>query len=110
MKSSEIIRALVDTLSNIATNDQPQVDNTEMHLAQTKAANVENAEKAEAAKEDLGDFIPPLQQKLELLKKAVDVDSYFDEDESDELVIIKKNAGINPIVLDALGDDDPLEG
>ena len=28
-------------------------------------------------------MVPPLQQKIELLKKAVDVDNYYDEDNAD---------------------------
>ena len=46
--------------------------------------------------QDLGKFQPPLQQKHELLKKAVDVDSEFDKDseEPQELTIIKKLAGL----------------
>jgi len=61
-------------------------------------------------------FVPPLQLKLELLKKATGVDSiYDDEDDEDEqhsyneLAAIRRNAGIDPVVLDALGDDEPLE-
>ena len=62
-------------------------------------------------------FIPPLQLKIELLKKATGVESVYDEDGEeeetqhhyDDLAAIKRNAGINPTVLDALGDDEPLD-
>jgi len=63
-------------------------------------------------------FVPPLQLKLELLKKATGVDSIYDdgdepEDEEqhcyNELAAIRRNAGIDPVVLDALGDDEPLD-
>jgi hypothetical protein len=62
-------------------------------------------------------FIPPLQLKLELLKKATGVENVIDDPEQgegeahsyDELDTIKRNAGINPVVLDALGDDEPLD-
>lgn len=62
-------------------------------------------------------FLPPLQMKLELLKKATGVDNVYDEesveDEEqhayDELAHIKRNAGINVVALDALGDDEPLD-
>ena len=48
---------------------------------------------------------------------ATDVENiYADEEEEqaeansyDELDMIKRNAGINPVVLDALGDDEPLD-
>lgn len=39
-------------------------------------------------------MVPPLQQELELLKKATGVDNMYDEPEDEELTIIKKNAGI----------------
>jgi hypothetical protein len=73
-------------------------------------------------------FVPPLQLKLELLKKATGVENIYDThaDEEDNgpveypgdqlhpddylaLEKIKRNAGISPVVLDALGDDEPLD-
>lgn len=64
-------------------------------------------------------FVPPLQLKMELLKKAVGVDNIYDDDEDEdgiqhsygELEAIKRNAGlIDPVVMAELGDDEPLEG
>ena len=57
-------------------------------------------------------FVPPLQQKLELLKKAVDVPNIFDQDDNgvpDELDAIKKNAGVNPAVIHIASDNDPMD-
>ena len=62
-------------------------------------------------------FLPPLQMKIELLKKAVGVDNVYDDDEEaedeqnsyNELELIKRNAGINPVVMSELGDDEPLD-
>lgn len=39
-------------------------------------------------------MVSPLQQELELLKKATGVDNMYDNCEDEELTIIKKNAGI----------------
>jgi hypothetical protein len=94
MKPSEILRNLADIL------DAKSQDKT-----------------SELAKQPDDLFVPPLQLKLELLKKATDVENIYADDEEegadtnsyDELAIIKKNAGINPVVLDALGDDEPLD-
>ena len=68
-------------------------------------------------KQDDGDadgvMIPPLQQKLELLKKAVGVPSAFDQDGNgvpDELDAIRKNAGINPAVVHVAGEDNDITG
>lgn len=33
---------------------------------------------------DLGKFVPPLQQKIELLKKSAGVDNVFDQEASDD--------------------------
>jgi len=105
MKPSEILRSLADMIdarqqNNMAVqSDEPKVDTG---LAQ--------------APDDI--FLPPLQMKLELLKKATGVDNVYDEEEVEdeeqhaynELDAIKRNAGINVVALDALGDDEPLEG
>jgi hypothetical protein len=75
-------------------------------------------------------FLPPLQAKYELLKKAVGVDNTFDEnvgnvsddpeasnhkvthlepDEQDALARMKKAAGINALIVHDLSDDEPLD-
>lgn len=75
-------------------------------------------------------FLPPLQGKYELLKKAVGVDNAFDEnvgnvsedpeasnhkvtpmspDETDALERMKKAAGVNALIINDLSDDEPLE-
>ena len=94
MKPSEILRSLADMLDAKAQEQTPEL-----------------------AKQPDDLFVPPLQLKLELLKRATDVENiYADEEEEqraansyDELDMIKRNAGINPVVLDALGDDEPLD-
>jgi hypothetical protein len=75
-------------------------------------------------------FLPPLQGKFELLKKAVGVDNLYDEnvgkvaedpeasnhkvtpmspDETDALERMKKAAGVNALIINDLSDDEPLE-
>jgi hypothetical protein len=77
-----------------------------------------------------GTFLPPLQAKLELLKKAVGVENSYDEmaaaeesdpeasnhkvtpmepEEQDALERMKRAAGINAVVVSELADDEPLE-
>lgn len=93
MKPSEILRQIADVLD--------AKDSSENELAQQP--------------DDI--FVPPLQLKLELLKKATGVENIYDEESEeesaqhayDELNKIKKNAGINVVALDALGDDEPLD-
>lgn len=99
MKTSEILRQLADIIDTIDSDNKTKT-NKESDLAQQP--------------DDL--YIPPLQLKLELLKKATNVENVYDEDlentkphSYDELTAIKKNAGINVTALDELVDDEPLE-
>ena len=94
MKMAEILRQLADKLDQLEFG---------------KDADILDQNKAEPSNDDK--FIPPLQQKLELLKKGVGVESEFDDDgESDsEINAIKKNAGISPAVVHVASDDEPLE-
>jgi hypothetical protein len=60
---------------------------------------------------EVGDvMIPPLQQKLELLKKATGVDNAFSDDESepDELSDIKRLTGITPVIMHLTGDQGEM--
>ena len=71
-------------------------------------------------------FLPPLQQKQELLKKAVGVENVYDDGtpeqqdeyeaeaeaesgQEDELERMKRAAGIQAIITSELGDNEPLE-
>ena len=59
-------------------------------------------------------YLPPLQQKQELLKRAVEVDNVYDDQLSDQthedsdLNSIKKNAGLMASVMHS--DDGPMDG
>ena len=92
MKMAELLRQLADRLDSIE-NDKPA-------MLDPRSAEPE---------EKVGKFMAPNQQKLELLKKGVGVESEFDDDSENELNVIKKNAGINPAVVHIASDDDPLE-
>lgn len=58
--------------------------------------------------DDLGVMVPPLQQKLEILKKSQGMENVYDEEPADELDLIKRNAGI--AVITAAEEDEPFEG
>lgn len=99
MKISEILRSLADLVDVIGP---------------------ESSGESKLAKQPDDIFVPPLQLKLELLKKATGVKSlYADQSDDsadkkfvnsyDELDLIKKNAGMNPVVMDSLADDEPLD-
>lgn len=125
MKSSEIIGALRDLVDKIANDNITPVVNVYPAEKRFVAVEVpktpEDLEAQEKSKElPLDTMVPPLQQKIELLKRAVDIDNVFDgtpidktahqqNDYKQEIKAISRNAGISPVVLDAAGDDEPLD-
>lgn len=113
MKSSEFINAAAELLGAFGDITQRQEQPVQANRAVLTPVEPELDDNT-----DTKTMVAPLQQKLELLKKAVDVNSYFDENnpgydpgpnegnKSDaELEEIKRLAG----VMHAAGDDDPLE-
>lgn len=73
-------------------------------------------------------MVPPLQLKLELLKRAVDVENIYSEDNCDQdpeasnykttpmseeetaaLESMKKAAGVNALIRNEMSDDEPLD-
>ena len=87
MKISEILRGLADELDS-ADEDELQTTNK---------------------------LITPLQQKIELLKKATGVESHYDEpeecnDEDDALSKLKQNAGIPVAVVHIASEDNDILG
>lgn len=114
MKSHEFLKAAADFFGgNSAETTQP----TQPNRAVLTPAYPELEDKTE----DVGIFVSPLQAKLELLKKAVNVDSIYDEegsdedltgygaDNEDELDQIKKLSGISVVAVDEAGSDEPLD-
>lgn len=100
MKITDILRKLADELDAIES---------------VKAVQQDKSEPEEAP---LDTMVPPLQQKMELLKRSVGIDNVFDGTSidkagqgQDELEAIKKNAGISPntTAIMTLADDEPLD-
>lgn len=110
MRASEILRKLADVVAAAeggqATPQAPAVQPTHPNVRVALPKAEEPA--AEQPQVAVTTFVPPLQAKIELLKKAVDVDSIYDKG-GDELAQMKNSAGINPVALDAAADDEPLE-
>jgi hypothetical protein len=110
MKSQEFIQAAADMLAAFTNKEEPQADIT-------AAGRLHQVEPETDDHTDTSTMVAPLQQKLELLKKAVDVSSYFDEGEpgfdpgpkesyktDEELEEIKRLAG----VMHNAGDDNDV--
>jgi hypothetical protein len=96
MKMSDILRKLADVVD---TQSMP----TNSTVRRTKPVTIEKPEDVEGAV-----MVPPLQAKLEILKKSEGIPNVYDEDESDELTVIKKNAGLTAAQHEA-ADDEPLD-
>jgi hypothetical protein len=61
----------------------------------------------ETTSDELGTMVPPLQQKIEILKKSQGIDNVYDE-QAAELNQVKKNAGL--AVITTAEEDEPFEG
>jgi hypothetical protein len=107
MRASELLRSLADLIDSA---EQPQ--NKAQQAIQTVpthdqtpalvAVEVPNEDETEA-----GVFVPPLQAKLEILKKSEGIPNVYDSnDQEDELAMIKKHAGIKPAQHIASEDND----
>lgn len=111
MRASEILRKLADVVAAAEGGQQTQPTAPQQAVpAPMKAVALAPAQEPAAEQPEVAitTFVPPLQAKIELLKKAVDVDSIYDKG-GDELAQMKKSAGINPVALDSAADDEPLE-
>ena len=114
MRAAEILRSIADRIdkANSAPGAKPENDATaeKIPAKRVELTPVPKPEEPEPVAPptdtNVDTMVSPLQQKIELLKKAVGVENAFDEkSEPDELDIIKQNAGISPIIAFAAGSD-----
>ena len=117
MRASEILRKLADVIDQ-KSQPAPQPD------------QAQPAGDTDLIPVPTDTFLPPLQGKFELLKKAVGVDNLYDEnvgkvaqdpeasnhkvtpmspEESEALARMKRAAGVNALITTELSDDEPLE-
>jgi len=106
MKASEILRKLADIIDSKESDEQSteivnRPEQIEIDVEQpTDTQDIESN-----AQVNTRSMVAPLQQKLELMKKMAG------EDGSDEeMEIMKRNAGIAPIVVSLADEDEPFEG
>jgi len=98
MKMSDLLRSMADKIDGMEQSGQ----------ASMQPVNHDSADHTDGTS-----MIPPLQQKLELLKKAVDVPNAFDSEqgaEPDELDQMKQRAGISPVIIDSAAEDNDITG
>lgn len=120
MKIAELLRRVADAVEQ---EENPRIPDNQIQNPARLSPTAGGIEVDTPHNQDAGIndpiMIPPLQLKTELLKKAVGVDSVFDEGEpradqahdnqTDELDIIRRHAGVPIIAITELSDDEPLE-
>jgi hypothetical protein len=108
MKVSEILRTLAELVAKSEGGTEPADVPHQDQRAELHNVEVDNTDHT-----DQTVMVTPLQQKLELLKKAAGVGSVYDDEcagEEDELDALRKNAGIKAVVVDTLADGNDIEG
>ena len=108
MKMADILRKLADVIDSADDTDTTasdydnngQLDPHERDHAEEKP--LLKSLDTDGAEDDT--FIPPLQAKLELMKKSEGMPNAYDDDA--QLNAIKKNAGV---MKQEMADDEPME-
>ena len=112
MKASEILRKLADMIDGQETGMSDRVPHQDQS-AELHPVEIDNNDNTESNL-----MVPPLQQKLELMKKLAGEEGCSEcggtpcecEDE-DEMSIMKRNAGIPTAFTVAVADEDePFDG
>jgi hypothetical protein len=99
MKMADILRNVADMLDQTSGDD---IDN--QNKADLTPVKVNTTDDTESVT-----MIPPLQQKLEILKKTAGMDNAFDA-ESDELSDIRKLTGIKAVIQHESSEDNDITG
>jgi hypothetical protein len=110
MKMADVLRNLADKLDGIEGGSS-QGDNMGKQASDFQHSVDDGAESGDREVELTGVMIPPLQQKLEILKKSTGMDNAFDNDQgSDELDDIKKLTGIRAVIQQEASEDNDVVG
>jgi len=122
MKMNEIdfMRKLADLINQHRDNQDTE--------SQGNEAQMYDEDGTPLVKQPDDKMVPPLQLKLELLKRAVDVENIYSEGNADQdpeasnykttpmseeetaaLENMKKAAGVNALIRNEMSDDEPLD-
>jgi hypothetical protein len=120
MKIAELLRQVADAVDQQENpgRPDPRLQNpAELEPIQVGLAVDTPCNSDAGADDEL--MVPPLQLKMELLKRAVDVDNIYDagepradqahENQSDELAALRRNAGIPMAAVMELSNDELLD-
>lgn len=109
MKMSDVLRNVADLLDQQGGEESQGPGNMEKSADDFQHDVTDGAESGDQDAELTGVMIPPLQQKLEILKKSAGMDNAFDQG-SDELGDIKKLTGIKAVIGQVAGEDNDIVG
>ena len=120
MKIAELLRRVADAVEQEQDPGRPDdgVQNpAELEPIQVGVAVDTPCNQDASADDEL--YVPPLQLKMELLTRAVDVDNIYDEgapradqaheNQHDEVAVLKRNAGIPVAAVMELSNDELLD-
>jgi len=120
MKAAEILRKLADVIDSQELDNQSSTEitnrpqQTDVEVDQpTDTQGIE-----QQAQVNVKTMVPPLQQKLDLMKRLAGEEACDTcgaspcgcEQGQDELAIMRQNAGIRPAVIAIADEDEPFEG
>jgi hypothetical protein len=123
MKISDLLRRAADAVDQQEHpgRPDPRLQNVAQMSPASAGVEVDTVDNADAGADDEV-MVPPLQLKLELLKRAVGVDNVYDnqradevtDNSDDELAAIRRNAGIDSgdmtaVIHGIAGEDEPLD-
>ena len=74
MTIEELLRSLIDRIDNIEKGNATQPVVVHVHNNMNGETDIESSD----TNDEMGTFTPPLQQKIELLKKSAGLKSIFD--------------------------------
>lgn len=113
MKASEILRSLADLIDSA---EQPQMSKSQQAIQAVAPQDVPTQDQTPTLvavavpnkdEADAGVFVPPLQAKLEILKKSEGIPNVYDgSGQEDDLDTIKKHAGLTTAQKIASEDND----
>ena len=110
MKMADILHSIADLLDQSESDSDITGDNLGKEASDFQHKVDREADHGGAGDVEVGVMIPPLQQKLEILKKSAGLDNALDNNQPDELDDIKKLTGIKAVIAQEAGEDNDIVG
>ena len=120
MKIADLLRRVADAVDqeqNAARPDEQIQNPAELNSVDVGLPVAVPDNQDAGSEDDL--MVPPLQLKMELLKRAVDVDNIYDagepradqahENQTDEIAVLRRNAGVPVAAVMELSNDELLD-